>query len=186
MNKSRLEAFTDAMIAIAATIMVLELHSPDGVKLSNLLSEWHVLFAYIVSFFLIYLFWFSHHNTFKNAEIISNKVFLLNGIWLFLLTLVPFTTSWISEKPNATLPMITYLLLQIFWVESFFVLNKQVCRDNPDMENTLPRTNKLVKNFYGCFALAFVFAFFIPIVSLVIVGLVNINSFRGILSVKNG
>ncbi|URZ87509.1 TMEM175 family protein [Floricoccus penangensis] len=52
MNKSRLEAFTDAMIAIAVTIMVL----PDGVKLSNLLSEWHVLFAYIVSFFLIYPF----------------------------------------------------------------------------------------------------------------------------------
>ena len=69
MNKNRLEAFTDAIIAIAATIMVLELHIPQYNTLASLVEEWPVFLAYFISFTLIYTVWYNHHNLFKKAKI---------------------------------------------------------------------------------------------------------------------
>ena len=73
MNKNRLEAFSDAIIAIAATIMVLELHIPKLNNLSGLWEEWPVFLAYFISFTLIYAVWYNHHNLFKKANYISKQ-----------------------------------------------------------------------------------------------------------------
>ena len=102
MNKARLEAFTDAIIAIAATIMVLELQIPKEPTFRGLLGEWQTLLAYVISFVYIYVVWFSHHNIFKKATVITTRTFLYNGVWLFLLTLVPFTTKWVGSETQAT------------------------------------------------------------------------------------
>lgn len=115
MNKARLEAFTDAIIAIAATIMVLELKVPAQATLQGLLSEWQVLLAYVISFIFIYVVWFSHHNIFKKAKTITARTFIYNGIWLFLLTLVPFTTRWVGSNVNATFPEFLYVLVLLLW-----------------------------------------------------------------------
>lgn len=76
MNKSRLEALTDAIIAIAATIMVLELQVPEHNSIHSLMENWPIFLAYTISFFLIYIVWFNHHNIFKKAKIISTKTYI--------------------------------------------------------------------------------------------------------------
>ena len=91
MNKDRIIALTDGIVAIAATIMVLELKIPKIITLDSLLSQIPILYSYIISFALIYLSWRSHHNAFEKAEIINSKIFILNGIWLFFITLFDWT-----------------------------------------------------------------------------------------------
>ena len=87
-------AFTDAIIAIAATIIVLEMKVPeDGFTIAALLVQWPIFAADAVSYFLIYLAWRSHRNAFQKADVLTTGTYLINGIWLFLLTLVPFGTG---------------------------------------------------------------------------------------------
>lgn len=79
MNKGRLEAFTDAIVAIAATIMVLELHTPKEPTMAGFLEEAPTFVTYIVSFVLIYLVWYNHHNIFRRLLILQHKRILLTG-----------------------------------------------------------------------------------------------------------
>lgn len=140
-NKDRLVALTDGIIAIAATIMVLELAVPDSGEWKDLLTKWPTILAYINSFFLIYLVWLSHHNLFNKAENMSRRVFLLNGIWIFFLTLVPFATAWVGKCPHETAPELFYMLLQLCWTISFHVMDVQILKENPGAEkdvSTLP------------------------------------------------
>ena len=83
MNKGRLEAFTDAIVAIAATIMVLELKTPLTNDWNGIKEILPTRLAYIISFVMIYVVWFSHHNLFKKAEVITPRTYLLNGLWIF-------------------------------------------------------------------------------------------------------
>lgn len=163
MNKARLEAFTDAIIAIAATIMVLELEVPKEPTLHGLLSEWQVLLSYIISFIFIYVVWFSHHNIFKKAQNITTRTFIYNGIWLFFLTLVPFTTRWVGSDVNATFPEFLYVFVMLIWSIMFEVIDRQIIHDNPDApkDPTNARTYRLA--LYGGFVLAMIVSFFAPI-----------------------
>ena len=102
MNKERLVAFTDAIVAIAATIMVLELHTPITDDWQGLREEWPTFLAYLISFSVIYVVWYNHHNLFAKAEVVTTRTFLLNGLWLFFLTLVPFTTGWVGSAVGAS------------------------------------------------------------------------------------
>ncbi len=174
MNKTRLEAFTDAIIAIAATIMVLELKAPVAITISALAGQWPVFLAYIISFFLIYIVWYSHHNILKKANILSTKTYLLNGFWVFWLTLVPFVTKLIGQHPNETIPMFLYLVIQILWSITFHVMDNQILKDNPDAKKDMT-TSKTVRSILYCgFAIELVFAFVMPIISLILVGIVTL------------
>ena len=99
MNKARVEAFTDAIIAIVMTIMVLEIKIPEGATLWSLLRERAYFLAYLISFFRIAATWYNHHYLFANAQWISRKVFWLNIVWLFFMSLFPVATGWISADP---------------------------------------------------------------------------------------
>ena len=83
--EERLVAFTDAIIAIAATIMVLELVTPEDTSIHGLLSQWPTFVAYLISFDLIYLVWLNHHNAFRKIDHVTPGVFIWNGIWTFFL-----------------------------------------------------------------------------------------------------
>jgi uncharacterized membrane protein len=174
MNKTRLEAFTDAIIAIAATIMVLELKAPTDITISALAGQWPVFLAYIISFFLIYIVWYSHHNILKKANILSTKTYLLNGFWVFWLTLVPFVTKLIGQHPNETIPMFLYLLVQILWSITFHVMDNQILKDNPDAKKDMTTSNTMRAILYGGFAIELVFAFVMPLISLILVGIVTL------------
>ena len=167
-NKERLAAFTDAIAAIAATIMVLELAVPDGVKVTDLVTRWPTFLAYINSFFLIYLVWYNHHNLFEKAKIIDQRVFVMNGFWLFMLTLVPFATGWVGAHPNDTLPEFLYAVIILIWTISFQLLDICILKANkdtkPDPSNALLPRGII----YILLTIGAVISFFVPIATLMI------------------
>ena len=174
MNKARLEAFTDAIIAIAATIMVLELQIPKEPTFRGLLGEWQTLLAYVISFVYIYVVWFSHHNIFKKATVITTRTFLYNGVWLFLLTLVPFTTKWVGSETQATFPEFLYAFIMLMWSLMFEVMDRQILRDNPNAEKDPTNSRAYRLALYVGFVLAMVAAFISPLGSLFIMALTSI------------
>lgn len=175
MNKNRLEAFTDAIIAIAATIMVLELHVPESDTLAGLLEEWPVFLAYFISFTLIYAVWYNHHNLFKKAQNITTQTYIFNGIWVFLLTLVPFTSNWVGSSPDDTLPAVLFTLILLLWSVMFQILDWQILKDNPDAKRDV--TNRFSYRFalYGGYAIALILAFMIPLYSLIGIGIISVS-----------
>ena len=173
-SKGRLEAITDGIIAIAATIMVLELHIPSANDWVGLMEERTTLVAYIISFFMIYIVWRMHHDLFKTAEIISRKAFLFNGIWLFFLTLVPFTTGWIGSAADATVPAFLYPLNLLLWSLSFNLLSYQIGKDNPKIKAFTKRItwNRIIM--YVGYTISIILSFFLPVWSMRTVGIVTV------------
>lgn len=173
MNKGRLEAFTDAVIAIAATIMVLELRPPEGVSLRALSTDWPILLAYIFSFTLIYVVWYSHHNIFNKAKIISTRTFLLNGLWLFALTLVPFSTAWVGQHVADTLPEVVYLVVLLLWSVTFQLMDMSIMKDNPNIVRDISNQFSTRLLLYGGYVFGIILAFIWPIGSLLTVGAIS-------------
>ncbi len=171
MNKGRVEAITDGIVAIAATIMILELSVPTENGWHGLVQEMPTIVAYVISFFMIYAVWYMHHNLFEKAEIISPRTYLINGFWIFALTFVPFTTAWVGSAPNESVPEFLYALNMLVWSILFQCLDYQIRKDNPDVAKD--RSNEMSNRIllYGTFTLCMIFAFFVPIVSMSLVGL---------------
>ncbi len=151
--------------------MVLELSVPSIVTLDALKSQIPTLYAYIISFALVYLSWRSHHNAFEKADIIDGKTFIINGIWLFFITLVPFVTGLIGNAPNDTISTVLYIIVIFLWSFTFQFLDKAIVNANPEAEKDEVRTNPQRIVLFGSYALAFVFCFIIPILSIIIMGI---------------
>ena len=174
MNKGRLEAFTDAIVAIAATIMVLELKTPLTNDRQGILEVWPTFLAYVISFVMIYIVWYSHHNLFKKAENITRKTYLINGVWIFFLTMVPFTTGWVGNSPDAVLPEVIYAANLLLWSAAFHLLNHQILKDNPDAErdsSTRPYDRAVM---YGGYAICIILAFVLSRFSLYLIGIISV------------
>jgi uncharacterized membrane protein len=108
MTKGRLEAFSDGVIAILITIMVLELKTPHTADLEALKQLAPVLSAYVVSFVYIGIYWNNHHHLLQAAGQVDGKILWANQHLLFWLSLVPFVTSWWDETEFAALPTAIY------------------------------------------------------------------------------
>jgi len=108
MSKGRLEAFSDAVIAIIITIMVLELKVPHGADLVALRPLLPVFLTYVMSFTYIAIYWNNHHHMLQTAERISGRILWANTHLLFWLSLVPFATGWMGENHFAPLPTAVY------------------------------------------------------------------------------
>ncbi|MBQ8017937.1 MAG: DUF1211 domain-containing protein [Methanobrevibacter sp.] len=171
MNKDRVIALTDGIVAIAATIMVLELSVPSVITLDALVSQIPTLYAYIISFALVYLSWRSHHNAFEKADNINGKVFIINGIWLFFITLVPFVTGLIGNDPNSLLSTSLYIIVISLWTLTFQFLDKAIVDCNPGAERDEVRHNTQRILLFGSYIVGFAFCFIIPIISIIIIGL---------------
>lgn len=177
MVKSRVEAITDGIVAIAATIMVLELGIPSTNDWNGLLELRHTFLAYVISFMMIYIVWSMHHDLFRKAEKISRKTFLVNGIWIFMLTLVPFTTAWVGSAPDALVPELMYPFNLLLWSISFQWLDYQIRKDNPgvhrDHSTALPVRIVMYGGYILCMALAFVK----PVLSIYMIGISTVILF---------
>ena len=175
-SKGRLEAITDGIIAIAATIMVLELRIPATNDWAGLIEERTTLVAYVISFFMIYIVWRMHHDLFRAAEVISRRAFLCNGIWLFFLNLVPFTTGWVGSAPDANVPELLYPLNLLLWSLSFHLMCCQIGRDNPDIKAAVSRitVNRIIM--YVGYTVSIMLSFIAPVWSMRMVGLVTVIS----------
>ncbi|MGN0254490.1 MAG: TMEM175 family protein [Chordicoccus sp.] len=174
MDKNRVMAFTDAIIAIAATIMVLEIKVPEnGFTIAALLSQWPVFAAYAVSYFMIYLAWRSHHNAFQKADVLTTETYLVNGIWLFLLTLVPFGTGVLGRYPDSRLAAVIYVGIVFLWTFSFQFLDASITRSNPSAKKDEVRYPAARGILFGGFALAFLSVAIHPSASLVVLAISN-------------
>ena len=108
MEKNRLEAFSDGVLAIIITIMVLELSQPAGDGLKDLLALWPTLMAYGISFLFVAIYWVNHHLIFLKAERINVKILWCNIAWLFVMSLIPFATAWVGAYPTSWVPLSVY------------------------------------------------------------------------------
>jgi uncharacterized membrane protein len=108
MTKGRLEAFSDGVIAIIITIMVLELHAPEGFTPHDLLPVLPKFLGYILSFVFVGIYWNNHHHLFQVVRHVSGRVLWSNMFLLFCLSVVPFTTDWMSEHHTQPFPVALY------------------------------------------------------------------------------
>jgi uncharacterized membrane protein len=108
LGKGRIEAFSDGVIAIIITIMVLELKTPEGFDLQALSTLWPTFSMYVLSFVYVGIYWNNHHHLLHAAHRVSGGVMWANLHLLFWLSLVPFTTRWMGESHFATWPMAVY------------------------------------------------------------------------------
>ncbi|WP_268913554.1 TMEM175 family protein [Lentilactobacillus sp. SPB1-3] len=133
MNKERLVAFTDAIIAIVVTLLVLDLPRPDGPTLHAIIADWRNFIIYIATFFLIMVVWYNHHIIFTNAKKINRTTYWLNSIWLLLQSFIPFSASWLSEYPTSSVPGFFYVVVTFLWAVSFQLLDRNLEKLNPDL-----------------------------------------------------
>jgi uncharacterized membrane protein len=108
MSKTRLEAFSDGVLAIIITIMVLELKIPHGTDLAALKPLLPVFLSYVLSFVYLGLYWNNHHHLLHAAQRINGKILWANLLLLFWLSLIPFATGWMGENHFAPLPTALY------------------------------------------------------------------------------
>lgn len=108
MNKNRLEAFSDGVLAIIITIMVLELKIPDEANFKSLLKLFPIFISYILSFIYVGIYWNNHHHMMHTVKHVTGGILWANLHLLFWLSLIPFATAWIGEHHFAPFPMLFY------------------------------------------------------------------------------
>jgi uncharacterized membrane protein len=129
-GKGRLEAFSDGVLAVIITIMVLELHAPHDAELSALLEDAPAFLAYVLSFIFIGIYWNNHHHLLHSVQHVNGTVLWANNFLLFCLSLVPFTTDWMGENHFAMWPVIVYGIDLLAAGVAFFLLAHSLIRLN--------------------------------------------------------
>jgi uncharacterized membrane protein len=124
MHKTRLEAFSDAVIAIIITIMVLELHVPQGATWSALQPVVPTLLAYVLSFVYLGIYWHNHHHLLQAAHHVDGRVLWANSHLLFWLSLVPFVTGWMGGTDYAPVPVAAYGVVMLMAGVAYFILSR--------------------------------------------------------------
>lgn len=128
MTTGRLEAFSDGVLAIIITIMVLDLKVPEGYSLAVLKSLFPKFLSYIFSFIYVGIYWNNHHHLFQAIEKVNGKVLLANLNLLFWISLLPFTTGWMGENHFENIPVALYGLILLMCAISFAILGRTAIR----------------------------------------------------------
>ncbi len=134
MNKSRLEAFSDGVLAIIITIMVLEIDIPKSSDWSELKHLVPVFISYLFSFIYIGIYWGNHHHLLHSVKKVTSGIMLANLNLLFWLSLIPFSTGWMGENHFAKNTVAVYGAILLISGLAFYVLMKVVERNSHDLE----------------------------------------------------
>ena len=132
MPKGRLEAFSDGVIAIIITIMVLEIKTPTGATPADLLANWTSLLSYALSFFFVGVYWNNHHHLLNLVDKVNGRMLWANLLFLFVLSFVPVATDWIDKTSFAAFPTVVYA-----------VLNMLVSLAYMNLENVIRRSHRM-------------------------------------------
>ncbi len=151
MTKGRLEAFTDGVIAVIITIMVLEMKVPHGVEPAALLPVLPVFLTYVLSFVFIGIYWNNHHHMFHAVHHISGAVLWANLHLLFWLSLVPFVTGWMGENHFQAVPVAAYGVVLLCSAFAYTILTRTLLAVH-EKDSTLAKA--LGKDFKGYISLA--------------------------------
>ena len=130
MGTGRLEAFTDGVIAIVITIMVLEMRVPHGTDLGALRSSMPVFLAYVLSYVNVGIFWNNHHHMLHATERVDGTVLWANLFFLFWMSLVPFAIRWIDETGFAALPTAAYGVVLAMAACGYILLQRAIIACN--------------------------------------------------------
>ena len=126
MKTNRLEAFSDGVLAIIITIMVLELKVPHSVELAALKPILPVFLSYVLSFIYLGIYWNNHHHMFQAAGQVSGGILWANLHLLFWLSLFPFTTGWIGENHLASIPTAAYGFVLLMAAIAYYILQRAI------------------------------------------------------------
>ncbi len=126
MNKSRLEAFSDGVIAILITIMVLELKVPHGIELATLKPLLPVFLSYVLSFIYLAIYWNNHHHMLHASHKVTGPILWANLHLLFWLSLIPVTTGWMGENHFAVWPTALYGVVLLMAAIAYFILQTAI------------------------------------------------------------
>ena len=124
MNKSRLEAFSDGVVAIAITIMVLTLKVPHGTGWEEISAIAPLLFSYLLSFIYVGIYWVNHHHLMQPVKSVNGLILWANLHLLFWLSLIPFVTAWVGVDPSASPPVASYGIVLLMSSVAFLLLGK--------------------------------------------------------------
>lgn len=173
MHKGRMEAFTDGVIAVIITIMVLELKLPHAPAWQALLANLPVFLSYVLSFAYVGIYWNNHHHMLQAVQHVNGKVLWANLFFLFWLSLFPFTTSWLNESHPMPAPVptavygIVLLLAALSWIPLLRSLIAANGGDASQLGTALRGDWKTVVSPIG-YVVGIALAFFAPILSCVI------------------
>jgi TMEM175 potassium channel family protein len=128
MKPERLNAFSDGVIAIIITIMVLELKIPHGADLSDLIPLIPIFFSYVLSFVYVAIYWNNHHHMMHASARVDGSILWANMNLLFWLSLIPFATGWMGENNFGRIPTATYGLALLMPAMAYFLLQRAIIR----------------------------------------------------------
>ena len=134
MGKARLEAFSDGVLAIIITIMVLELKVPHEATWHALLDRWPVFLSYLLSFIFVGIYWGNHHHLVHSVKRVTPGIIWANMHLLFWLSLTPFATDWLGETRADKVPTAVYGLLMIFSGIAYQILQTAIGRQQTELE----------------------------------------------------
>ena len=167
MSKNRLEAFSDGVLAIILTIMVLELKVPHGVELKDILPLWGIFLSYILSFIFVIIYWNNHHHLFQAVKQINGKVMWANANLLFWLSLLPFVSGFMGENHFAPLPVLLYAIVTFMSGLAYNILISSLIKihDKNSIINKADRESNKGQISIILYFLAVCIAYFFPLIS---------------------
>ena len=180
-----MEAFSDGVIAIIITIMVLELKPPHGADWASLKTIAPTFVGYVMSFLFIGVYWVNHHHLLHTVKNLSAGIMLANLNLLFWLSLVPFVTGWVGENNFAPFPVSVYAVLLNLCGVAYIILQKtiEVChRDSEDLKLIMKKQTQKGIVSLACYTAAIPLAWLHPFIS---VGLFFLVAFIWLIPDKN-
>jgi len=171
MNKNRLEAFSDGVLAIIITIMVLELKIPHGADLQSLRNLAPKFVSYVISFIYIAIYWSNHHHLLHTVKHVNGAILWSNTHLLFWLSLVPFVTAWAGENHFSELPVAAYSFVLFMAAVAYYILSKTIISVHGKDSVLSSAIGKDLKGIISAisYAVAVLFAFFYKEVSICII-----------------
>jgi uncharacterized membrane protein len=167
MSKTRLEAFSDGVLAIIITIMVLEMKVPKGANFADLRPVLDIFLSYILSFIFVLIYWNNHHHLFQAVKHVNGKVLWANGHLLFWLSLLPFVSGWMGTTHFAALPVLSYSIVSFMSGFAYSILTNSLSKIHDDQtifkKSVSTKRKELISLYLYIFAV--LIAYFYPLVA---------------------
>ncbi len=179
MKSNRLEAFSDGVLAIVITIMVLEIKVPHGSDFDALKPLFPIFFSYLLSFIYIGIYWNNHHHLLHSVEHVNGKVLWANMHLLFWLSLIPFTTGWLGENYLSMWPVALYGFVLLMAAVAYYLLAQSLINLHGRASTLASAVGKDWKGKISLiiYAMAIGLSFVKPWISLILYGLVALMWF---------
>ena len=170
MNRGRMEAFSDGVLAIIITIMVLKLNTPENMTFLALKEIFPTFLAYVLSFIYVGIYWANHHHLVNMIDSVSGRLLCKNLHWIFWMSLIPTATEWMGLNPYKSLPAVFYGSILFMCAVSYNIVQAEIIKIN-GAESLI--SQNIGNDFKGkssifAYAVAAAFAIYFPVVSYLI------------------